>query len=319
LAAGAQCPVCVEKGADLIVVLAGAESMLAVTVFVTAPRGTGGMGRLLAALRSQLGPTDRLVVLDGTVSGPSFDPAVLPNVGKFEHIRGAGESAIHMRDSLSAMADRDITVLFEDHVVPGPCFILEVRRLFAANPAIVAVKILGRNDTSTDPWGWASFLVTFADCLHPAGGMPATLLATSAAVRTTTLLSAKRRLGTWETQLMPSLNRDHHGLGFSNDVWIDHVETSSMKWAVTEHFHNQRAIAALRVAHGHRRCKLTVRAFKDIALRRPRQVAHALEGRDEYRHFVANRWRLVLICWTATLGAIVGAWFGAGSSMRQMH
>jgi hypothetical protein len=292
---------------------------LSVTVFITAPRGTGKMGRLLAALRGQLGPADRLVVLDGTDDGPPPDAAVLSEVGKFEHVHGAGESAIHMRRLLGEMADRDITVLFEDHAIPGPHFISEVRRLLAADPALVGVKILGRNDTSNDAWGWTNFLMAFAECLHPAKAAPAALLSTSAAVRTAALVSAPRTLGAWETQVMPGFNRDPRRLAYSNDVWVDHLESSSLKLAVTGNFHNQRAIAALRVAHGHRRGKLAVRAFKDLGLRRAGQIARAVAGRDEHRHVVANRGKLALVCWAAALGAIAGAWFGAGASMRKMH
>jgi hypothetical protein len=224
-----------------------------------------------------------------------------------------------MRRGLSAMSDRDITVLLEDHAIPGPRFMAEVRRLFAAKPEIVAIKVLGRNDTSADPWSWANFLMAFADCLHPAGDAPAALLSTSAAVRTSALASIPQTLGAWETQVMPGFNRDPKRLAYSNDVWIDHIEFSSMKLATIGNFHNQRSIAALRVVHGHRRGKLAVRAFKDLALRGPHRIARALAGRDEYRHVAANHWSIVLICWAATLGAIVGAWFGPGTSMQKMH
>jgi hypothetical protein len=292
---------------------------LSATVFVTAPRGTGELGRLLEALRGQLGPADRLVVLDGTDHGPPLDPALLPAVGAFEHVRGAGESGFHLRCAMTAMTDRDITVLFEDHAIPGPRFMPAVRALLGADPAIVAVKVLGRNDTSNDPWGWANFLLAFADCLHPAVEPPVALLSTSAAVRTAALAAAPRRLGAWETQIMPAFNREPRRLAYSNDVWVDHLERASPAVLLIANFHNQRAIAALRVAQGHRRGKLAVRAFKDIGLRRPRQIARALAGRDEYRHVRANRGKLVLLCWAATAGAITGAWFGAGASMRKMH
>ncbi len=92
---------------------------------------------------------------------------------------------------------------------------------------------------------------------------------------------------------MPGFNREPGTLAYSNDVWIDHVDHCDMKLAVVGNFHNQRSMAALRVANGHRRGKLAVRAFKDLALRRPGQIARALAGRAEYRHFAANRWKVV--------------------------
>jgi hypothetical protein len=292
---------------------------LSVTVFVTAPRGTGEMGRLLEALAGQLGAPDRLVVLDGTENGPPPDLAPLAKLGKFEHVQGAGESAMHMRAAIGTMTDRDVTIVFEDHAIPSPRFVSEVRRLLAADPEILAIKILGRNETSNDGWGWTNFLLAFADCLHPAIGMPAALLSTSVALRTSALAGAPRTLGAWETQLMPALNRDPRRLAYSNEVWIDHREASNPGLALICNFHNQRAVAAARVAHGHRRGKLAVRAFKDLGLRRPRQIARALAGRDEYRHVRANWWKLVSVCWAAALGAIAGAWLGAGASMRKMH
>jgi hypothetical protein len=295
------------------------SALLSVDVFVTAPHGTAEMGRLLSALRGQLGAADRLVVLDGTVSGASLDGSALPGVGLFEHRRGAGESAFHLRCHVLDMAQRDIVVVFEEHAVPGPRFMGEVRRLFADDPAVAAVKLLGRNDTSTGPWSWANFFNTFADCLHPSDGTPKAMLSTSAAVRRAALDSAPRSFGAWETQIMPGFNRAPGTLAYSNDVWIDHVDHCDMKLAVVGNFYNQRSMAALRVANGHRRGKLAVRAFKDLAVRRPRQIAHAVAGRAEDRELAANRWRVVLVCWASALGAIVGAWFGAGAAMRKMH
>ncbi|MEP7030958.1 MAG: hypothetical protein ABI830_08515 [Pseudolabrys sp.] len=224
-----------------------------------------------------------------------------------------------MRSRLSEVAGGDITILLEDHAIASPRFVSEVRRLFTADPEIVAVKVLGRNDSSNNPWSWANFLLAFAGCIHPATGVPTTLLSTSTAVRTAALANVPRNLGAWETQTMPAFNREQGRLGFSNDVWIDHVEHCGMYQAITGNFHNQRAIAAVRVAHGHRRGKLTVRAIKDLGLRRPGQIARALAGRDEYPIFAANRGKIVLICCASTLGAFMGAWFGAGDSMRKMH
>jgi hypothetical protein len=295
------------------------KSRLSVGVFVTAPHGIKDIGRLLSALHSQFGPNDRLVILDGTDGKAGLDASTLADAGTVEHVRGAGESAFHMRCLLSVMADRDITVLFEDHAIPGPRFISEVRRLLAADPEVFAVKVLGRNDTSIGPWSWANFLMTFCECLHPAEAMPEAMLSTSAAVRTAALSSAPRTFGAWETRIMPGFNRERRALAYSNDVWIDHVDHCDMKLAVIGNFYNQRAIAALRIAQGHRRGKHTVRAIKDLALRRPSQIARALAGRDEYRYFTANRWKVILICWASALGAIAGTWFGAGASMRKMH
>jgi hypothetical protein len=299
--------------------MATPDGQPSIDVFVTAPRGTGGMQPLLSALHGQLGPADRLIVLDGTDPVASLDVSALPDVGVVDHICAAGESAFHLRALVSSMAKRDIAVVFEEHAIPGPRFIAEVRRRFATDPNVVAFKILGRNDTSADPWGWANFFMAFADCLHPSKVVPKAMLSTSVVVRTAVLKTAPFTLGAWETQVMPGLNRKPHRLAYSNDVWIDHVEQCNMKLAVLGNFRNQRSVAAVRVAQGHRRVKLTVRAFKDLALRRPGQIARALAGREEYPHFVANRWKVTLICWASALGAIVGTWLGAGDSMRKMH
>jgi hypothetical protein len=294
------------------------DAALSADVFVTAPRGSADMEPLLAALRGQLGAADRLVILDGTVSGASLDGSALPGVGSVEHLRDAGESGFHLRCRVPENAQRDIVVVFEEHAVPSPRFMSEVRRLFA-DPAVIGVKLLGRNDTSTDPWSWANFFIAFADCLHPSDGAPKAMLSTSAAVRKATLDSAPRSLGAWDTQVMPGLNREPDALAYSNDVWIDHVDHCDMKVAVVGNFRNQRAMAAVRVANGHPRGKLAVRAFKDLALRRPGYIERALAGRAEYGHFAANRWKVVLVCWASALGAIAGAWFDAGAAMRKMH
>jgi hypothetical protein len=277
------------------------------------------MERLLSALQGQLGPADRLVILDGTNPATLLDASALPGVGRVEHIRGAGESGFQLRSRVSGMADRDIVVVLEEHAIPGPRFFVEVRRRFGTDASVVAFKVLGRNATSTSPWGWANFFIAFADCLHPADTPPKGMLSTSAAMRRSALRSVPPKLGAWETQVMPDLNAEPASLAYSNDVWVDHVDPCDMKQAILHNFHNQRSIAAMRIAHGHRRVKHTTRAFKDLALRRPGQIARVLAGRDEYRHFAANRWKVVLICWASALGAIVGAWLGAGGAMRKMH
>ena len=288
-------------------------------VFVTAPHGIGGMRPLMAALRDQLGPSDRLVILDGTSSGAELDSKTLPKAGRIEIIRNAGESAMHMRCEIGTMVDTDVIVLLEDHAVPGPRFFATVRDLFATNPSLAAIKLLGRNDTSVNRWGWANFLVAFADCMHPSDAMPKSLLSTSAALRASALPAGRFELGAWETVVFPALNRDPDRLAYSNDVYIDHFESCGAKESLLGNFHNQRSIAAVRVAQGHRRGKLAARAFKDLGLRRHRQIARALEDRDERRHVAANRGKLIAIGWAAAFGAIVGAYFGAGKSMQSMH
>lgn len=292
--------------------------MTSVTVFVTAPRGCDELGRLFAALNGQLGPSDRLVVLDGSRDGTPPLVTARPSVGRFEHVRATGESAFEMRTRIPKSADRDVTLLFEDHAVPGPNFVAEVRRLFA-DPEILAVRLLGRNDTSTDPWGWANFLLAFAECLHPAEAPPRAMLSTSAAVRTAALAGAASDVGAWETRTIPGFTRTPHRLAWSNELWVDHLEASDMRLALSRNFYNQRAVAAARVAAGHRRGKLAVRAIKDLALRRPRAIERSVAGRDEHRHAITNFWRIRLICWASTAGAIAGAWFGAGAAMQRMH
>jgi len=296
----------------------GQGMTVGIAVFITAPRGCGELRRVLGALEGQLGAADSLVVFDGACEGAFALPNELGKVGRFEHVDATGESAFEMRVRLIAMLDREVTVLFEDHAIPGPRFIAEVRRLFA-DPAVVAIKLLGRNDTSDNPWGWSNFLLAFAECLHPASGPPAGMLSTSAAVRTAALRDAPTGLGAWELETMPAFNRRESGLAFSNEVWVDHQEASSPGRALARNFHNQRSIAAMRVARGHPRGKLMVRAIKDLALRRPGAIARSLAGREERRHVAANRWRIRLVCLAATAGAVIGVWFGAGAAMRKMH
>jgi hypothetical protein len=194
----------------------------------------------MAALHDQLGPSDRLVVLDGSPAGAELDAETLPKAGRIEHIRDTGESAFHLRREICAQADTDVVVLFEEHAIPGPRFIVTVRDLFASNSSLAAIKILGRNDTSAEPWSWANFLMAFAECLHPANAMPPSLLGTSAAIRTAALPAGRQALGAWETVIVPGLNRDPGRLAYSNDVYINHVEHCGPKEAVGTSY-NQRA------------------------------------------------------------------------------
>lgn len=290
-----------------------------IAVFITAPRGTGEMGPLLAVLREQLTPADRLIVLDGTETGPEVSSEALPHGVPYQHIRRGGGSAFHLRREIGQIADGDVVALFEEHTIPGPGFFAAARELFAADPALAAIKILGRNDTSSDAWSWANFLLAFAECIHPADACPPSMIGTSAVIRRSALPAGRYELGAWETAIIPGLNRDPGRLTYSNDVYIDHYDPCDARQALLGNFYNQRAIASVRVANGHRRTKLAVRAFKDLGLRRHRQIARALANREEYRHVAANRGKLIAIGWAATLGAIVGAYFGGGTSMRKMH
>jgi hypothetical protein len=290
-----------------------------VCVIVTAPHGLGGMERILDALRPQLRAGDRLVVLDGGAAG---DALALPGLSAsicVDHVRRPGASAFHLRAELPALADRDIALLFEDHAIPGPRFVDAARRLFAGDRELAAVKVLGRNDTSTDRWSWVNFLMAFAELLQPTEALPPALLATSAAVRRSVLPEAPLPLGAWETAFLPSLNSSGARLASSNEVYVDHVDFCDMRTALSGNFHNQRVIASFRVAAGHRRGKLAWRAIKDLGFRRHRAIARALSGRDEARHAIENRGKLILVGWAAAFGAIVGAWFGRGNALDAMH
>ncbi len=200
-------------------------------VFVTAPHGIGGsgVGPLMAALHDQLGPSDRLVVLDGSPAGAELDAETLPKAGRIEHIRDTGESAFHLRREICAQADTDVVVLFEEHAIPGPRFIVTVRDLFASNSSLVAIKLLGRNDTSAEPWSWANFFLAFAECVHPANAMPTSCSARPPSYATPRSPPAGFGLGDWETVIVPGLNRDPSRLAFSNDVYIDHVDPCGPK------------------------------------------------------------------------------------------
>ena len=295
------------------------DALPSVCVIVTAPHGLGDMDRILGALGPQWRGGDHLVVLDGARTHDPVGLSDIPGGLRADHVRRPGASAFHLRAQVPAFADCDIAVLFEDHAIPGPRFIDEARRLFAADAELVAIKVLGRNDTSTSGWSWANFLMAFADGLHPAEAMPPTLLSTSAVIRRSVLPNGPLPLGAWETTLLPSLNLGEAGLTSSNYVYIDHIDPCDMRAALAGNFNNQRALAAIRVANGHRRGKLTARAIKDLGIRRHREIARALAGREEFRHAVENRYKLMLIGWASAFGAIIGAYFGLGGALDDMH
>jgi hypothetical protein len=292
---------------------------LAVAVFVVAPQGTRDIGRLFAALRPQLLGGDRLTVLDGSASRSPLDVSGFADHVHVDLAHRPGASAFHLRAEVGSLSDRDITVILEDHGPPGPLFIREARRLLGANPDLAAIKVLGRNQSSTSGWGWPNFLMTFAEAMPPLTTMPPEMLATSAVLRTAVLPKTGAKPGSFETDLIPNLNRQPERLSYSNDVWIDHVEHCGAWESLVANFLNQRAVAATRVAAGHRRGKLAVRAIKDLGFRRRRAIARALVNRPEYRHFQENRGKLFLIGWAAVLGALAGAYLGRGRSLELMH
>jgi len=291
---------------------------LTVAVFVTAPHGTHDIGPMLSALREQLLPGDRLTVLDGGTRKDPLDISGLASI-EVEHLHRSGMSAFHLRAEIGSMSDRDITVVFEEHAPPGPRFMDEVRRLFGENANLAAIKVLGRNLSSTGGWGWPNFLMAFAECMAPVGSLPPSMLATSAVVRTSILPKAIGAPGSWETEFIPNLNRQSERLSYSNDVWVNHIEHCGPWESLRGHFNNQRAVSAARVAKGHRRGKLAARAIKDLGFRRHREIARALADRPESHHCRENRGKLFLIGWAAFFGALAGAYLGPGRARELMH
>ena len=292
---------------------------LTVAVFITAPHGTHDIEPVIAALREQLLPGDRLTVLDGGASKGSLDVSGLASVVEVKHVHRPGVSAFHLRAEIGSMSERDITVVLEEHAPPSPRFMCEVRRLFGENANLAAIKVLGCNLSSTDGWGWPNFLMAFAECVSPVSTMPPSMLATSAVLRTSVLPKTIGAPGSWETEFIPRLNRQPERLSYSNDVWVNHIEHCGPWESLRGHFNNQRAISAARVASGHRRGKLAARAIKDLGFRRHGEIARALANRPEYNHFLENRGKLILIGWTAVLGALTGAYLGPGRARELMH
>jgi hypothetical protein len=274
---------------------------------------------LLAALREQLLPSDRVTVLDGGASKGWLDVSGFAAGVQVEHVHRPGASSFRLRAEIGSMSDRDITVVLEEHGPPSPRFVREARRLFGESPNLAAIKVLGRNQSSTRGWGWPNFLMGFAECVPPVGSMPPSMLATSAVLRTAVLPKTIGAPGSWETEIIPNLNRQPERLSYSNDIWIDHVEHCGPWESLRGNFNNQRAVSAARVAAGHRRGKLATRAIKDLGFRRRRQIARALASRPEYRHYQENRGKLFLIGWAAVLGALIGAYFGPGRAPELMH
>jgi hypothetical protein len=292
---------------------------LTVGVFVTAPHGTHDIGPVLATLREQLLPGDHLTVLDGGACKGSLDVSGLASDVEVKHVHRPGTSAFHLRAEIGSMSKRDITVVLEEHAPPSPRFMSEVRRLFGENANVTAIKVLGCNLSSTGGWGWPNFLMAFAECVSPVSAMPPSMLATSAVLRTSVLPKTIGAPGSWETEFIPSLNRQPERLSYSNDVWVNHIEHCGPWASLRGHFNNQRAISAARVASGHRRGKLATRAIKDLGFRRYREIARALANRTEYHHYQENRGKLVMIGWAAVLGALAGAYLGPGRARELMH
>lgn len=297
----------------------GPSKALTVAVFVTAPHGTHDIGPVLAALREQLLPGDRLTVLDGGGSKGSLTVSGFAAAVQVEHVHRPGTSAFHLRAEIGSMSDRDITVLLEEHALPSPRFMSEVRRVFGRNASLAAIKVLGCNQSSTGGWGWPNFLMAFAECVPPVSSMPPSMLATSVVLRTSILPKTNGAPGSWETEFVPNLNRQPERLSYSNDIWVNHVEHCGPWESLRGNFNNQRAVSAARVAAGHRRGKLAARAIKDLGFRRHREIARALANRPEYHHFQENRGKLFLIGWAAVLGALAGTYFGPGRARELMH
>lgn len=222
-----------------------------------------------------------------------------------------------LRSRIPAIARRQWVVLLEEHALVTRATLVAIRDMIEGRQGIDLIAFLGKNLTSVSAWGWANFLQTFALLWAPLDHPPPFSLVTSVAVRRAALgPETPLKEGEWELRLIPRIF-SRGRVGYSNEIYIDHVKPLDFASCFAVNFHNGRTSAANR-----RRLGTLTRGVISAGVSRywgprPGKLARALyrRRRELPRGTFLRLWVVEL---AFLLGAVIGALFGPGQSAHKL-
>lgn len=284
-----------------------------ISFIVTTENTASQCGRILDVLKSAKTDNDEVVVVTST-SGAN-EPALAERSG-FRVVAIPDASVFTLRANVPAVARNEWVVMLEEHAMVTPATLDAIRRIIRERPDVDLIQFVGKNLTSTGPWDWANFLLTFAFLWAPVSSPPTFSPVTAVTVRRSALRTeAPLRDGEWELRTIPGLFASGR-TAWSNDIFIDHVKFLSMTSGLAIAFHNARAGAGLSRSFGRPRKEIFAEGWY-VLTQRPGQTAKQCAARW-HELPTGVKWRLHAFGLMHLIGNAWGAFFGPGRSPHRL-
>lgn len=239
---------------------------------------------------------------------------------------GPGVTLPEMRAMALDRASGEYVAVTEDHCVPTPDWLLQMRNAFtAAPPGTLAVGGCVENGVCDSALDWATFFCEYSSLIAPVPTGPATSLpGMNVAYRRSALLELDRAIlldGFWETTVHPILARDGTKLFSSDLIRILHKKKFSFGLFARQRFIYSRYYAGRRFQKGQidRRAIafcLSVILPALLLLRIAKGILAKHRLRQELISALPNLGVFVVI-WAA--GEMVGYALGAGDSLARIE
>jgi len=281
---------------------------------VTSLTGVSRFPKMLSLLSAASRPGDEIVILAATAGEKELDAC--RRIGA-RLVPFPGASVFGLRACLPEFSRKEWVVLLEDHAPPTPQAIGALRNLVGRNPELEIVPLLTVNGGSRGPWGWASFLQTYALFWAPLPQPPRFCAPNNIAIRGDAISNeGALRLGQWEFELIPRVFTGGK-VGWSNEVTVTHEKHVGALAACLLHFRNGRTSAGVtrellglprHVMLREVRKVMTERLAANRALIEPR-LAELPRGTAR---------RLTVLAAAHALGWAVGTFLGAGGSLAKI-
>lgn len=221
-----------------------------------------------------------------------------------------------LRANVPAAAQKEWIVVLEEHSLVTPATLTAIREMIRSRHDVDLIAFLGKNLTSTGPWGWANFLHTFALIWAPIANVPPFAPVTAAVIRRSAIgTDEPLREGEWEFELVPRLFASGR-YAYSNEIYVDHVKVVNVLSCLLLAFHNARAGSGISRALG-RSARDILREGKHVFLERPQQLAAAIVHRKSELPW-PMQWRLRAVGLAHLIGNVVGAFLGPGRSGHKL-
>jgi hypothetical protein len=279
---------------------------------ITSLTGGSKLRKTLDVIGAAARNGDEIVVLAAT--GGEEEQAECRRVGA-RLVADHGASVFGLRARLPDVARKEWLVLVEDHALPEPQTIAALRTLIGRNPELEIVPFLTVNDRSRGPWGWASFLQTYALYWAPLPQPPPFCAPNNVVVRRDAI-DNDGALGHWEFESIPRVFA-RGKIGWSNEVTVAHEKHVGALAACLLHFRNGRTSAGVvRKLLGLPRRVMLREVHKVMTERLAANRARIGPRLSELPRGTMRR--LTVLAAAHAMGWAVGTWFGAGPALAKI-
>lgn len=288
--------------------IAGTASRFFLQIAVCSADGPEKNFPLVRTLVDKLGPQIRILVLCAKAADKDIE-----DFGRHVEFRiYPGSSAIDLRGLVpSQVGGCEWVVILEDHISVGTDWLGKLTDTLKHVPADVTCVIgAAANLTSHEKWSWANFLNVQA--LHWAPNViePVQPLGFNVAYRRELLPGSVLKPGEFEVACVPELIKKPYS---SAAFPADHVQHRFLPEVLYYHYCNGRVTgASIRDYHPGGLRHVFRHAMFNIGLRR-REVREAIRNHPFFSELPAGTlWRVSVLAFCHSAGAIVGGMFGPG-------